>query len=86
MNIFEKIKMWIAKLLTKIGIFKSIALVKEIDGRQVKIYLDNSNTIRILKKDWELLVSTDEGKELRDYIRNNENVKLDLREGDDIDG
>lgn len=86
MGLFEKIQVWIAYILSKIGIVRGITLVKEIDGRKVKIYLDKNNTITILKKDWELLISTDEGKELREYIKNNNDIKLDLREGDEING
>lgn len=84
MNIFTKIQLWVAKVLNKLGIIRSITLVKEIDGRQVKIYLDKNNTITILKKDWELLISTEEGKELREYIMDNYNIKLNLKEGNDI--
>lgn len=86
MGIFEKIQLWIAKVLNRLGIISSITLVKEIEGRKVKIYLDKNNTITILKKDWELLISTEEGKELREYIKDNEDIRLNLKEGDDIDG
>lgn len=86
MGIFEKIQLWIAKVLNRLGLISSITLVKEIDGRKVKIYLDKNNTITILKKDWELLISTEEGKELREYIKDNEDIRLNLKEGDDIDG
>lgn len=84
MNIFTKIQLWIAKVLNKLGIIRSITLVKEIDCRQVRVFLDNDNTITMLKKDWELLISTDEGKELREYIRDNDDIRLNLKEGDDI--
>lgn len=84
MNIFTKIQLWIAKILNKLGIIRSITLVKEIDCRKVRVFLDNDNTITILKKDWELLISTDEGKELREYIKSRDDIKLNLKEGDDI--
>lgn len=86
MGIFEKIQLWIAKVLNRLGIISSITLVKEIEGRKVKIYLDKNNTITILKKDWELLISTEEGKELREYIKDNEDIRLNLKDGDDING
>ncbi len=86
MGIFEKIQLWIAKVLNRLGLISSITLVKEVDGRKIKVHLDKNNTITILKKDWELLISTDEGKELREYIKNNNDIKLDLREGDEING
>lgn len=86
MGLFENIQLWIAYILSKLGIVRSITLVKEIEGRKVKVYLDKDNTITILKKDWELLISTNEGKELREYIKSRDDIKLNLKDGDDING
>lgn len=86
MNIFKEMKMWVLYILNKLGIIKDLSYTfeKDINGRRVKIYLDGDNTITMLKKDWEILLSTDEGKELREYISSNEDIKLNLKEGDDI--
>lgn len=86
MNIFKEMKMWVLYILNRIGIIKDLSYTfeKDINGRRVKIYLDGDNTITLLKKDWEILLSTEEGRELREYIRDNDDIKLNLKEGDDI--
>lgn len=86
MNIFKEMKMWVLYILNKLGIIKDLSYTfeKDINGRRVKIYLDGDNTITLLKKDWEILLSTEEGRELREYIRDNDDIKLNLKEGDDI--
>lgn len=86
MNIFKEIKMWVLYILNKLGIIKDLLYTfeKDINGRRVKIYLDVDNTITMLKKDWEILLSTEEGRKLREYIRDNDDIKLNLKEGDDI--
>ena len=86
MGIFEKIQLWIAKVLNRLGLISNITLVKEVEGRKIKVHLDKDNTITILKKDWELLISTNEGKELREYIKSRDDIKLNLKDGDDING
>lgn len=88
MNIFKEIKMWILHILNKLGIIKDLLYTfeKDINGRRVKIYLDGDNTITMLKKDWEILLSTEEGKEIREYIKSKDDIRLNLKEGDDIDG
>lgn len=86
MNLFKEIKMWVLYILNRIGIIKDLSYTfeKDINGRRVKIYLDGDNTITMLKKDWEILLSTEEGREIRDYINSKENIRLNLKEGDDI--
>lgn len=86
MNLFKEIKMWVLYILNKLGIIKDLLYTfeKDINGRRVKIYLDGDNTITMLKKDWEILLSTEEGREIREYIRDNDDIKLNLKEGDDI--
>lgn len=86
MNLFKEIKMWVLYILNRIGIIKDLSYTfeKDINGRRVKIYLDGDNTITLLKKDWEILLSTEEGREIRDYINSREDIRLNLKEGDDI--
>lgn len=86
MNIFKEMKMWVLYILNKLGIIKDLLYTfeKDINGRRVKIYLDGDNTITLLKKDWEILLSTEEGREIRDYINSREDIRLNLKEGDDI--
>ena len=88
MNIFKEIKMWVLYILNKLGIVKDLLYTfeKDINGRRVKIYLDGDNTITMLKKDWEILLSTEEGKKIREYIKSKDDIRLNLKEGDDIDG
>lgn len=88
MNMFKEIKMWVLYILNKLGIVRDLLYTfeKDINGRRVKIYLDGDNTITMLKKDWEILLSTEEGREIREYINSKDDIKLNLKEGDDIDG
>ena len=86
MNIFKEIKMWVLYVLNKLGIVRDLLYTfeKDINGRRVKIYLDGDNTITMLKKDWEILLSTEEGREIREYIKNRDDIRLNLKDGDDI--
>ena len=88
MNLFKEIKMWVLYILNKLGIVKDLLYTfdKDINGRRVKIYLDGDNTITMLKKDWEIFLSTEEGREIREYINSKKDIKLNLKDGDDIDG
>ncbi len=88
MNMFKEIKMWVLYILNKLGIVRDLLYTfeKDINGRRVKIYLDGDNTITMLKKDWEILLSTEEGREIREYIKSKDDIRLNLKEGDDIDG
>lgn len=88
MNIFKEIKMWVLYILNKLGIVKDLLYTfeKDINGRRVKIYLDGDNTITILKKDWEILLSTEEGRDIREYINSKKDIRLNLKDGDDING
>jgi hypothetical protein len=88
MGIFKEIKMWVLYILNKLGIVKDLLYTfeKDINGRRVKIYLDGDNTITMLKKDWEILLSTEEGRDIREYISSRGDIRLNLKDGDDING